>query len=169
MTEYCQIDEIRAMLAGVVARLCPGWLSASRDDLVQAAVSRVLDRMDPGEGTSSFNSSYLYRIAHSVLVDEIRRVRRRDEVGYAEAPETLASPAPSPDQELAGSAMVGALRECLDNLAEARKLAVTLHLEGHTVPEIAGLLGWRAKRADNALYRGLADLRRCLQTKGYNP
>ena len=34
---------------------------------------------------------------------------------------------------------------------------------------VAEMLGWNAKRADNLVYRGLADLRRCLTAKGIEP
>jgi RNA polymerase sigma-70 factor, ECF subfamily len=46
---------------------------------------------------------------------------------------------------------------------------VTLYLQGHTVPETARILGWDAKRAENLVYRGLADLRQCLMGKGHRP
>ena len=47
-----------------------------------------------------------------------------------------------------------------------RRLAVTLHLQGHSVPEAARLLDWAVKRTENLVYRGLADLRECLTAKG---
>ncbi|MGH8636053.1 MAG: hypothetical protein ACREUZ_02855, partial [Burkholderiales bacterium] len=60
-----------------------GVLSAQRDDVVQAAGMRVVQILDKlqarGEGDPHFSSSYLYKVAHSALVDEIRRVRRRRE------------------------------------------------------------------------------------------
>jgi RNA polymerase sigma-70 factor (ECF subfamily) len=34
------------------------------------------------------------------------------------------------------------------------------------VPELGRLLGWNAKKAENLVYRGLADLRGCLTEKG---
>jgi RNA polymerase sigma-70 factor (ECF subfamily) len=50
-----------------------------------------------------------------------------------------------------------------------RRLAVTLHLQGHTVPEAARILDWAAKQTENLVYRGLADLRACLMAKGIRP
>ena len=47
-----------------------------------------------------------------------------------------------------------------------RRLAVTLYLQGHSVPAAARLLEWTAKRTENLVYRGLADLRECLTAKG---
>jgi RNA polymerase sigma-70 factor (ECF subfamily) len=50
-----------------------------------------------------------------------------------------------------------------------RRRAVMLYLQGHSVPEAARLLGWTAKRTENLVYRGLADLRHCLRAKGHTP
>jgi RNA polymerase sigma-70 factor, ECF subfamily len=47
-----------------------------------------------------------------------------------------------------------------------RRHAVTLNLQGHSVPDIGRLLGWTAKKAENLVYRGMADLRSCLSSKG---
>jgi RNA polymerase sigma-70 factor (ECF subfamily) len=47
-----------------------------------------------------------------------------------------------------------------------RRHAVTLSLQGHSVPEIGRLLGWTGKKAENLVYRGMADLRECLEGKG---
>ena len=46
---------------------------------------------------------------------------------------------------------------------------MTLHLQGHSVPDAARVLDWPAKRTENLLYRGLANLRECLMNKGMQP
>jgi RNA polymerase sigma-70 factor (ECF subfamily) len=51
---------------------------------------------------------------------------------------------------------------CLGQLQERRRVAVTLHLQGYAVGEVASALGWTEKQAENLVYRGLGDLRRCL-------
>ena len=38
--------QLREDLARAVARLCPGWLSSQRDDLVQSAMMRVMQIVD---------------------------------------------------------------------------------------------------------------------------
>ena len=50
-----------------------------------------------------------------------------------------------------------------------RRLAVTLHLQGHSVPDAARVLDWPVKRTENLVYRGMADLRECLMSKGIEP
>ena len=59
--------------------------------------------------------------------------------------------------------------DCLGGMVEPRRLTVQLRLCGYGLTEAARALGWSRKRVDNLLYRGLADLRRCLEQKGFRP
>ena len=54
-------------------------------------------------------------------------------------------------------------------MVEPRKLAVTLHLLGYKVPQIAKKMGWNPKRASNLVYRGLDGLRDCLRGMELTP
>ena len=58
------------------------------------------------------------------------------------------------------------IQDCLSQMSRERRLAVTLYLQGHSVPEASRVLDWPAKRTENLVYRGLADLRECLEAKG---
>lgn len=169
MTENEQAEQIRQVLQRAVNRICPDWLKSSRDDLVQNAMLRILEMHKLAEGNPSIQSSYLYKTAHSVMIDEIRRVRRRAEsaLDYSEPVED--SNCAGPYQATLSHKISVALRECLERMTESRCMGVTLHLQGHTVPDIAKLLGWKNKQADNNVYRGLANLRSCLQEKGFQP
>lgn len=173
MTPLVDYTKLRRDLATVIARVCPGWAAAQRDDLVQAAVMRVMQVFGAGapdvdnEGNSAPRASYLYKVAHSVLVDELRRLRRQRETSMDE--DTLESiPAVRADPErLAVSRQIGeGIKDCLSRLKRERRLAVTLYLQGHTVPQSARILDWSAKRTENLVYRGLAELRDCLTSKG---
>jgi RNA polymerase sigma-70 factor, ECF subfamily len=174
-TDTSSIDysKLRQDLSRAVARICPGWLANQRDDLVQAAAMRVMQvvgNQRTGEGEPTLASSYLYRIAYSVLVDEIRRVRRRRESALeTDVIEPLAVDRTDPEQ-LAASGEVGrGIQDCLTELKTERRLAVTLYLQGEQVPGIARILDWPRKRVENLVYRGLADLRACLLSKGLRP
>jgi RNA polymerase sigma-70 factor (ECF subfamily) len=164
-------SKLREDLVRAVARLCPGWLSNQRDDLVQTAVMRVMQIVDRdaagGESARPFTASYLYRVAHSALVDEIRRVRRRRESDLDDEDAGPAAITRQDPERIAASREIGrGIQECLSRMSRERRLAVTLYLQGHSVPETARVLDWPAKRTENMVYRGLADLRECLLTKG---
>ena len=177
MATFFQLIDVTALrhdLTRAVARVCPTWLTAQRDDLVQAAVMRVIRRFQGretrNEGVAPYSSSYLYKVAHSVLVDEIRRVKRRQETdldgqGVDQLPVTTADP----ERMVASAEIAQGIRCCLAKMKQERRLAVTLYLQGHTVPEAARILDWPHKRTENLVYRGLADLRACLTCRGIEP
>ncbi len=163
-------------MARAVRRQCPSWLADHAQDIAQAALAKVMTAERGREGERPLTSFYLHRVAHSVLVDEIRRRKRRPEVpleGVTEAGEEVRSVEPAaasdPESDASFRELGAAVRDCLAAAKRERRLAVTLYLQGHTVPETARILGWDAKRAENLVYRGLADLRQCLLGKGHRP
>ena len=100
---------------------------------------------------------------------------RADTPAWHAFEEALAALEACPSPALVLGSGMGAIAAALSlvppggRLVLPRRLAVTLHLQGHTVPEAGSLLGWNAKRAENLVYRGLADLRDCLAGKGVRP
>lgn len=162
------IESVRAILTRAVARTCPPWLAAEREDIVQAAVVRILELQSASDGAVR-TASYLWKTAYSITIDEIRRRRRHREVPLDDAPDAERPAAATPETDRSARELARHLRSCLHGLIEARRLAVTLHLQGHGLKDGAGLLGWDAKRFENLVYRGLADLRLCLRSKGAAP
>jgi RNA polymerase sigma-70 factor, ECF subfamily len=162
---------LRSDVARTVAFVCPPWLASRADDLVQAVLMRVIAVQSQRQEAAELSQCYLRKAAHSALVDEIRRWRRRQEVALDEESEGSgpASGEPDPERRSAGRQLGRAIRDCLKNLVRPRRLAVILNLQGHTVPEVGRLLRWTTKRAENLVYRGLADLRLCLERRGITP
>jgi RNA polymerase sigma-70 factor (ECF subfamily) len=162
------LPQVREALVRAVVRVCPRWIADQADDLVQDALLRLLEIDRRKDGTADFSRSYLKKVAYNMVVDEIRRLQRRKEVPLEEeGPEMhLPTPQPDPEQLCASGESGQAIRDCLGRLIRPRRLAVTLHLQGHRGAEVARLLGWSAKQAENLIYRGLTDLRACLKTKG---
>ena len=104
-------------------------------------------------------------------MDEIRRRCRRKEETPDE-PGTLES-APSeagnPERMSAALEIGRGIGECMTQLSDPRRLAVTLFLRGCSVPEAARRLRWTVKRTEHLVYRALRDLRQCLAMKGLQP
>ncbi len=147
----------------------PSWMNDRVEDIVQGALTRIAKKVATGQQDRSYPTSYLMKVANHAVIDEIRKVRRRREVGFEEASggnELASASRPRGARELA----IGAgITECMTQLNEDRRLAVTMYLLGHNVPESAGMLGWTRKRVENLVYRGLAALRACLEHKELAP
>lgn len=166
-----EVELLRRRLQRAAARICRGPLVIHVEDIVQIALMRVVEGIARGEVKPDVPSSYLSRAAYSVLVDEVRRQRRRMEVPMTETtkPELPRHAEGNPERAGADLEIRRALRDCLAGLIRPRRLAVTMHLQGHSMKESARLLDWPPKRIDNLVYRGLVDLRLCLSKKGITP
>lgn len=136
---------------------CPSDLVSLREDFVQAALLKLLERGLPRGGEGA-RASYLQQVAFTLVIDELRRMRRQEAQRVALGACTAGEALPS-DIGLA-------IRQCLARLPEARRTAVTLYLQGSRASETARALGWKEKRVENLVYRGLEELRQCLGSKG---
>jgi RNA polymerase sigma-70 factor, ECF subfamily len=155
---------LRDALLRAVSHHCPHWLASHREDLVQSAMVRVLER-ERREGYEAVRTAtYAWKVAYSVVVDEIRRRLRRAERPIESVGEPVATE--SSESGIVAQERGAALRLCLASLAAPRRVAVMLHLQGHRMDDGAELSGWDVKRYSNLVYRGLADVRRCLTSKG---
>lgn len=167
--EEGEFDQLRVDLQRAIRYACPASLADRADDLVQVAVMRVMEIRRKSERGRELSTRYLYKVAHSVVVDELRRIRSCREVSLEEANPSEPAWTETPERNAEAREIGQGILDCLRLLRRARRLAVTLHLQGHTVPEAASILGWGEKRTENLIYRGLAELRRCLKAKGLEP
>jgi RNA polymerase sigma-70 factor (ECF subfamily) len=141
------------------------------EDIVQAAMIRLLE-VDRRTGENrAFASISLRTAAYYAAMDEIRRHVLRKEVSGEDGVhvESAASPSADPEKGAAAREIEEGISDCLSRLARPRRLAVTLHLLGYSFPEAGRSLGWSAKKAEHLIYRGLDDLRVCLAAKGLGP
>jgi len=168
MTAYTVSLDVETMvkLKRFVGRISPGWLADQREDLTQMAAIKILR-----SGRTDLPNGLLYRIAYSVVIDEIRRWRRRNEVGMSPSmPDRLAnSDELTPETRTRGAEIGAILVSSLAELNDDRRRAVTLYLQSHSIPEISRILGCNRKRASNLVYRGLEDLRSELLMRGLTP
>ena len=154
--ETQELRAIRLVLERAIRSRCFGLLASAREDLVQSAMVRILER-DRHEDLGRRGASYAWKVAQSVMVDELRRLgrERRLAESVSEVKQSWVDPA--------GRIQ---LRQCLERLEERRRMAVTLHLSGLRIPEVARAAGWTEKTAENLIYRGLDDLRSLLGEAG---
>ena len=162
--------ELEKVLGRMVRTVCPAWLAEQREDLVQNACLRIVRRWRDTEESRPLPASYLWRVAHSVVMDEIRHNRRRPEVTLDnQSVAEPVSPAASPERRRSAAELREAINAGVSRLSEARRWALLLYLYGFSLQDSAKMLGWNAKRVDNQRYQGLAELRAYLKERGFQP
>ena len=161
--------EVRQVLARAVRSVCPSWMADQRDDLVQSAYLRVLKISQGERGPCTLEASYLWRVAHSAVMDEIRSRRRRREDPLDGAHTQLAGAEAGPEASVRGEEIGRTIRKGLASLSDSRRHAVLLYLHGFGLADSARILGWTTKRVDNQRYQGLSELRRFLRERGEEP
>ena len=165
-----EIRRLRETLDRAVRRVCPGWLAADREDIVQNATLHVIRTFRGTEESAPRTASYLWKAAHSAVMDEIRRRRRSRELGVDQPDLERASGSdPGPERHRAAAEMRQAIVEGVRGLKRSRRWAVALYLRGFSLRDSARILGWNTKRVDNQRYQGLAELRKYLERRGFKP
>lgn len=137
------------------------------DGLANEVFLRCFRRLSSFEGDEDAFRSWLFTIAHHLLVDDRRRRGRRPEQ-TAEAADTDRMP-PGGHVEDDSLAHLGAawVREQLDLLAPDQRDVLLLRILGDlTVDQVAAVIGKRPGAVKALQRRGLAALRRRLDEEG---
>ncbi len=129
------------------------------EDLTGDVFVRMVEAADTPRFADTSLSGWLYRIAHNLLVDHLRR--RREEVAL---PEQL--PLQSSEEPIAVAERKLAqdrLREALERLTEDQRQVIILRFgEGLTAREVAEIMGKRENAIWQLQHRALSNLRRAL-------
>ena len=136
-----QIAELHRRYGPLVLRRCRTLVKdeASAEDAVQEVFVRVLENIDQFRGEAR-PTSWLYRIATNLCIDELRRQARRATVELTpELQEALAADHPSMEQRMMGRSELRRLFRKTD--ATTLQILVHSHLDEMGQEEIAQLLG----------------------------
>ena len=131
--------------------------AATAEELVQEAFFRVHKARDRYEPTARF-STWLYRIATNLALNELKRPRRRHH-HEEEENSVLVSADPSTESQIDHRKMGGAVEEMLQKLPERQRMALWLSAaEGHSYAEVAQILETTEKSVKALVHRGRAAL-----------
>lgn len=156
-------------LRDAIAKICPRQLGLEVAEIEQQARLRLWHALRR-ETDLSDPASYIYKVAVSTTIDAVRRVVARREqpldldVDDARLPSVPAHELP--DRLVERRLLMEQIRLALSRVAEPRRAAVELYLEGMGSREIADLMNWTEPKARNLTYRGLEDLRNELRALG---
>jgi RNA polymerase sigma-70 factor (ECF subfamily) len=160
-------ESTRWLYECVAGRVC-GYLrvhgATDPEDLTNEVFLRVFDHLDAFAGDENCYCSWVFTIAHRLLVDDHRRRARRVETVELSAP--VRESVPGGDAETDALAAVGArdVTAVLAQLAPDQREVLTLRVVGDlTVDQAAEVLG-KSRGAVKALQRrAVAALRRRLE------
>jgi len=168
------MDTYEHVLRRALARSVPPDRGVDPEDLEQEARIRIWNAL-AREKEIREPASFFYRVAITATLDAYRRaVSRKHQMPSSRSerePDTVSTAEvhlreSGPEQHIDHGRMLRAVHHALGRLAENRRRAVALHLQGFTSAEIGELLEWTEPKARNLVYRGLADLRQRLAAEG---
>lgn len=139
------------------------------DELLQQVRLRLWQAQKDPDAIEAAPASYVYRTAVSAALDLLRRQQARREVSLEQPEgETMAERGTvgPPDEALREAELATTVAAAIDTIAESRRPVVRMYLAGYKPDEIARAMGWTTVKVRNLLYRGLADLRDALATRG---
>ncbi len=131
------------------------------EDLTGSVFVKMLEALDKNKFAQDALQAWLYRIAHNLIVDDIRYQQRRPASILHEG---IALPEEAhPDQIVGRRLERERLKRALDELTTDQRDVIMLRFgEGMTAPQAAAILG-KTEEAVRALQRrGLSNLRRLL-------
>ena len=147
-------DQLFRRWAGPLLRYLERMLgdSAMAEELVQEAFFRVHRARHRYEPRARF-STWLYRIATNLALNELKRPRRRH-VHEEEGQVVLRGTGPQVDEEVATRRLGARVESELEKLPERQRMALWLSAaEGHSYAEVASILDTTEKSVKALVHR----------------
>ncbi len=135
------------------------------EDIVQEVRVRLWKTMG-SEKKITNPKSYIKRVVNSVLIEEIRKARRRQELVVRTGEQELEAKTFRVEESVTTENPRQIVEEALGALRESRRRATRLFLLGLSIEEISLVFRWSQNKTRNLVYRGLADLKIELSRKG---
>lgn len=151
-------ERYRLPLYSYLNRVVPGR-SHAVDDLFQQTWMKVLENLDRYTEQQRF-VSWLFRIAHNVAVDHLRREGRYEMV---EVTESAAVVETAPWEAMDRQALLAAVREATASLAPEQREVLLLRQRGLSFREIADVQASNINTVLGRMHYAVRNLRRRLE------
>lgn len=160
------IDNFSAFIRAHVLKYNLQKFGLEPEDLIQEIKLKIWKIIDDEKNITN-PPSYLKKVVESVVIDQIRKVRKEEEIFISERQKLISENEsqfnPYSDQNCS---LKEYILKAADQLIESRKIVVKLYLLNMNLLEISDYLNYSQAKTRNLLYRGLADLRKILKEMG---
>ena len=157
------VTQYSSLIADAIRRVCARHYGFVAPDVTQEVHVALWRQLEAGNSPER-EASYVYKVALTTALREVRRVQREREVAVEQ--ELLNQQLNTPDDEVARDIERAALLEsALDTLEGPQRRAVRAYLAGFNHHEVAELLGITPAQARHAIYRGIERLTSALAAR----
>ena len=147
------LGELRPKLHRYCARMTGSVIDG--EDVVQEVLVKAIEAY-PAAGPIAYPEGWLFRIAHNMALDFLRRRARREALHADEDMDMIVDPvAVTEDRQVAAAS----LRTFMRLPVSQRSSVILMDVLGHTVQEVAGIIDASIPSVKAALHRGRTRLR----------
>jgi RNA polymerase sigma-70 factor, ECF subfamily len=134
--------------------------SQTAEDVTADVFRNFLEKLAAGKGPTEYLKAWLYRVAHNLIIDEVRRNKYRE---HEELDENQRASEPQADRQAESSITKQMIHKALQTLTgKQRDVLILKYLHGFENEEIAYTLRMNVGTVKALQYRGLQSLRRYL-------
>ena len=165
------IERFSSLIRHVVTRNLFRSDEADLEDIEQEVKIKIWKILQKGKKVDKL-PSYIKRVAYTVTVDELRKMRKQNPCGeqiqaknlyLAGNPSSLEQITELPDFLLEKKERTISLEELVDSLSQNRKNVLRLYLAGMSIEEIGEFFKWDKTKVRHFLYRGIDDIKNKLK------
>jgi RNA polymerase sigma factor (sigma-70 family) len=160
------LDKYAHFILFQIQKFSPQQKGIDPDDVFQDVKIKIWKILNDEKKIENY-ASYIKKIVDSSVIDQIRRMRREEQILYSEMQRKIAEKKNIYKRdEIDERKLKRILEQAVDSLLESRRKAVKLHLLNMSLEEISEFFNWSRHKTRNLLYRGLKDLKQALKERG---
>ncbi|MBN2199170.1 MAG: RNA polymerase sigma factor [Candidatus Aminicenantes bacterium] len=161
-----ELDRILRQFAGFIRlhlhKFAPQRFGLDSEDLYQEVRIKIW-KVLRSEKEIKCLTSYIRKIVDSTVIDQLRKLRREENVyNYELERKTAELKSIYANSFSRGKEFKDLVARAAESLIDTRKKVVKLFLLNMSIEEIADVFQWSRDKTRNLLYRGLSDLRKIL-------
>lgn len=167
------VDRFSSLIRSVITKNLLKKDDVDLFDIEQEVKIKIWTVLKKGKKVKNF-PSYIRRIAYTVTVDELRKMRKQNPTleftnlknlySYSNLNFTHKN-SDSPELLLEDMELRSSLAALINSLAENRKQVLRLYSAGMSVEEICEFFNWDKTKVRHLLYRGIDDLKERIKSK----